>query len=99
MLFGLTNALAAFMDLMNKIFKPYLDKLVVVFIDDILIYSRSKTEHEEHLRCVLQILIKEKLYAKLKKCEFWLDKMAFLGHIVSKDGISVDPIKVEVVVQ
>ena len=97
--FGLTNAPTAFMDLMNRIFKSYLDKFVIVFIDDILIYSRSKLEHEEHLRCVLQILRKEKLYAKFKKCEFWLDKIAFLGHIVSKDGISVDPAKVEAVMQ
>ena len=72
---------------------------MVVFIDDILIYSRSKLEHEEYLRCVLQILRKEKFYAKFKKCEFWLDKIAFLGHIVSKDGISVDPTKVEAVMQ
>ena len=84
---------------MNRIFKSYLDKFVVVFIDDILIYSKSKLEHEEHLRCVLQILRKEKFYAKLKKCEFWLDKIVFLGHIVSKDGISMDPTKVEAVMQ
>ncbi|GKV48180.1 hypothetical protein SLEP1_g55007, partial [Rubroshorea leprosula] len=97
--FGLTNAPAAFMDLMNRVFKAYLDKFVVVFIDDILVYSRSNAEHEEHLRLVLQILREKKLYAKLKKCEFWLDRVAFLGHVVSKDGISVDPDKVKAIVE
>ncbi|GKV24406.1 hypothetical protein SLEP1_g34021 [Rubroshorea leprosula] len=97
--FGLTNAPAAFMDLMNRVFKPYLDKFVVVFIDDILVYSRSIAEHEEHLRLVLQVLREKKLYAKLKKCEFWLNSVAFLGHVVSKDGISVDPEKVKAVVE
>ena len=95
--FGLTNAPAAFMDLMNRVFKEYLDKFVIVFIDDILIYSRSKEDHVEHLRTVLKILKQKKLYAKFKKCEFWLDKIAFLGHIVSSEGISVDPSKVEAV--
>ncbi|GKV48697.1 hypothetical protein SLEP1_g55500 [Rubroshorea leprosula] len=97
--FGLTNAPAAFMDLMNRVFKPYLDKFVVVFIDDILVYSRSIAEHEEHLQLVLQVLREKKLYAKLKKCEFWLNSVAFLGHVVSKDGISVDPEKVKAVVE
>ncbi|XP_038974723.1 uncharacterized protein LOC120105985 [Phoenix dactylifera] len=97
--FGLTNAPAAFMDLMNRIFKSFLDRFVVVFIDDILIYSKGKEEHEEHLRSVLQLLRREKLYAKLKKCEFWLNEISFLGHIISGDGISVDPAKVEAVVQ
>ena len=97
MAFGLTNAPAAFMDLMNRVFKDYLDKFVIVFIDDILVYSRSRDEHEEHLTPTLQKLKEEKLYAKLKKCEFWLEKVAFLEHIVSKEGISVDPAKVEVV--
>ncbi|KAL5540682.1 hypothetical protein UlMin_043334 [Ulmus minor] len=87
--FGLTNAPAAFMDLMNRVFRNYLDKFVVVFIDDILIYSKSKEEHEEHLRNTLDTLKKNKLYAKFKKCEFWLEKVGFLGHIVSRDGISV----------
>ncbi|RVW41427.1 Retrovirus-related Pol polyprotein from transposon 17.6 [Vitis vinifera] len=95
--FGLTNAPAAFMDLMNRVFKPYLDQFVVVFIDDILVYSRSREEHESHLSIVLQTLRDKQLYAKLKKCEFWLDRISFLGHVVSNDGISVDPGKVDAV--
>ena len=83
--FGLTNAPAAFMDLMNRVFKPQLDKFMVVFIDDILIYSRSKEEHEQHLRVVLQILREKRLCAKFKKCEFWLSSVSLLGHVVSKD--------------
>ncbi|WVZ63586.1 hypothetical protein U9M48_013209 [Paspalum notatum var. saurae] len=94
MSFGLTNALAYFMNLMNKVFMEYLDKFVVVFIDDILIYSKMEEEHEEHLRLVLQKLRDHKLYAKLSKCEFWLDQVPFLGHIVSKGGIMVDPGKI-----
>ena len=96
--FGLTNAPAAFMDLMNRVFASYLDRFVVVFIDDILIYSKSSLKHEEHLRIVLQTLRKKKLYAKLQKCEFWMNSVTFLGHVISKDGISVDPKKVEAVV-
>ena len=96
--FGLTNAPAAFMDLMNRVFHEYLDRFVIVFIDDILIYSKSQEEHEEHLRIVLQILRERKLYAKLKKCEFWLNQVMFLGHVISKDGITVDPNKIEAVV-
>ena len=95
--FGLTNAPAAFMDLMNRVFKPYLDQFVVVFIDDILVYSKSREEHERHLSILLQTLIDKRLYAKLKKCEFWLDRVSFLGHVVTKDGISVDPGKVDAV--
>ena len=91
MQFGVTNAPAAFMDLMNRIFKTYLDEFVVVFIDDILIYSKDRLEHEHHLRIVLQILRERKLFAKLKKCEFWLDEGGFLGHVINKEGISVDP--------
>ena len=97
MSFGLTNAPAAFMSLMNEIFKPYLDLFVIVFIDDILIYSKSKKEHEEHLRMVLEMLREKKLYAKFFKCEFWLDAVSFLGHVVSKDGVMVDPSKNETV--
>ncbi|WVZ84394.1 hypothetical protein U9M48_031431 [Paspalum notatum var. saurae] len=94
MSFGLTNAPAYFMNLMNKVFTEYLDKFVVVFIDDILIYSKMEEEHEEHLRLVLHKLRDHKLYAKLSKCEFWLDQVPFLGHIVSKGGIMVDPSKI-----
>ncbi|GKV43011.1 hypothetical protein SLEP1_g50353 [Rubroshorea leprosula] len=96
--FGLTNAPIGFIDLMNRVFSKYLDKFVVVFIDDILIYSSSHALHEEHLRTVLETLRRERLFAKFKKCEFWVDSVAFLGHVVSKDGISIDPKKIEVVV-
>jgi hypothetical protein len=95
MSFGLTNAPAYFMYLMNKAFMEYLDKFVVVFIEDILIYSRSEEGHEEHLRIVLQNLREHRLYAKLSKCEFWLKQVAFLGHVISKGGISVDPSNVQ----
>jgi hypothetical protein len=95
MSFGLTNAPAYFMCLMNKVFMEYLDKFVVVFIDDILIYSKNKEEHAEHLRLVLQKLREHKLYAKRSKCEFWLKEVSFLGHIVSNGGIAIDPSKVE----
>jgi len=81
--FGLTNAPTVFMDLMNQMFRPYLDKYVVVFIDDILVYSNSYLEHEHHLRVVLQTLRENRLYAKLDKCEFWLKKIVFLGHVIS----------------
>jgi hypothetical protein len=96
--FGVTNAPTIFMDYMNRIFHPFLDKFVVVFIDDILIYSRSREEHEEHLRLVLQVLKEKQLYANLGKCEFWLEEVKFLGHVISKEGITVDPSKVEAVV-
>ena len=95
MSFGLTTAPAAFMSLKNEIFKPYLDLFVIVFIDDILVYSKSKKEHEELLRIVLEMLREKKLYAKFSKCEFWLDSVSFLGHVVSKDGVMVDPSKIE----
>ncbi|XP_071927217.1 uncharacterized protein [Coffea arabica] len=95
--FGLTNAPAAFMDLMQRIFKKYLDQFVVIFIDDILIYSKTREEHAKHLEVVLQILREHKLYAKFSKCEFWLTEISFLGHRVSEDGIAVDPVKVEAV--
>ena len=95
--FGLTNAPAAFMDLMNRISRPYLDQFVIVFIDDILIYSGSGEEHAKHLRIILQTLREHRLYAKLSKCQFWLDSVAFLGHIVSAEGVSVDPQKVEAI--
>ncbi|WVZ89478.1 hypothetical protein U9M48_035881 [Paspalum notatum var. saurae] len=97
MSFGLTNAPAYFMQLMNSVFMDYLDKFVVVFIDDILIYSKTEAEHEEHLRLVLQRLREHKLYAKFSKSEFWIDEVCFLGHIVSKGGIAVDPSKVSTV--
>ena len=98
MLFGLTNAPTAFMDLMNRVFQPYLDRFVIVFINDILVYSGSPKEHSEHLRIVLQTLREWQLYAKLSKCQFWLDKVAFLGHVISAEGVSVDPHKIEFVV-
>ncbi|WVZ90111.1 hypothetical protein U9M48_036441, partial [Paspalum notatum var. saurae] len=97
MFFGLTNALAYFMQLMNSVFMDYLHKFVVVFIDDILIYFKTEAEHEKHLRLVLQRLREHKLYAKFSKCEFWIDEVRFLGHVVSKGGIVVDPSKVSTV--
>ncbi|KAI3762610.1 hypothetical protein L1987_53047 [Smallanthus sonchifolius] len=93
--FGLTNAPAVFMDLMNRVCKPYLDKFVIVFIDDILIYSRTKEEHEHHLKLILELLRNEKLYAKFSKCEFWIREVHFLGHVINKNGIHVDPSKIE----
>jgi hypothetical protein len=95
MSFGLTNVPVYFMYLMNKVSMEYLDKFVVVFIDNILVYSRTKEEHEDHLRLVLQKLRDHKLYAKLRKCEFWLKQVAFLGYIISKGVISVDPSKIQ----
>jgi hypothetical protein len=94
MSFGLTNAPAFFMNLMNSVFMDYLNKFVVVFIDDILIYSQSEEEHVDHLKMVLQRLREHQLYAKLSKCEFWIDEVLFLGHITNKDGLVVDPKKV-----
>ncbi|KAJ9553825.1 hypothetical protein OSB04_017870 [Centaurea solstitialis] len=97
MSFGLTNAPAAFMDLMNRVCRPYLDKFVIVFIDDILIYSKTAEEHGDHLRKILEMLKRERLYAKFSKCEFWLKKVQFLGHIVTQEGIKVDPAKIEAI--
>ena len=92
--FGLTNAPAAFMDLMHRVFQPYLDQFFVVFVDDILIYSQSEREHEDHLRIVLHLLRDHQMYAKFSKCEFWLIEVRFLGHIVLASGVSVDLEKV-----
>ncbi|WMV13718.1 hypothetical protein MTR67_007103 [Solanum verrucosum] len=97
MSFGLTNAPAAFMDLMNRVFRLYLDMFMIVFMDDILIYSRSEGEHMDHLRIVLQVLKEHQLYAKFSKCEVWLRSVAFLGHSVSSKGIDVDPKKTDAV--
>ncbi|GJT90576.1 putative reverse transcriptase domain-containing protein [Tanacetum coccineum] len=93
--FGLTNTLAVFMDLMNCMYKPYLDKFMIVFIDDILIYSKNKKEHEQYLKAILELLKKEDLYAKFYKCEFWIPKVQFLGHVIDSQGIHVDPAKIE----
>ncbi|GKA10005.1 putative reverse transcriptase domain-containing protein [Tanacetum coccineum] len=95
--FGLTNASAVFMDLMNRVCKPYLYKFVIVFIDDILIYSKSKEEHEEHLKIILRLLKKEKLYAKFSKCDFWLDSVQFLGHMINSEGVHVNPSKIKAI--
>jgi hypothetical protein len=99
MSFGLTNAPVYFMNLMNKVFMEYLDRFVVVFIDDILIYSQSDSDHEEYLRLVLQKLRDNQLYAKFSKCEFWIGEVPFLGHIISNGGISVDPAKVKEIME
>ena len=96
--FGLTNAPETFIDLMNRVFRPYVDQFVVVFIDDIIVYSKDRENHNTHLRVVLETLRKEQLYAKLSKCDFWLNEVSFLGHIVSKEGIRVNPKKIEVVI-
>ncbi|KAI3814996.1 hypothetical protein L1987_14646 [Smallanthus sonchifolius] len=95
--FGLTNAPAVFMDLMNRVCKPYLDQFFIVFIDAILIYSKSKEEHEEHLRLILELLRHEQLYANFSKCDFWIHEVQFLGHVVNEKGIHVDPSKVEAI--
>ncbi|GJT39110.1 putative reverse transcriptase domain-containing protein [Tanacetum coccineum] len=95
--FGLTNTHAIFMDLLNRVCKPYLDKFVIVFIDDILIYSHNKEEHADHLRIILELLKKEKLYVKFSKCDFWISVVQFLGHVIDIQGIHVDPAKIEAV--
>jgi hypothetical protein len=95
MSFGLTNALTYFMYLMNKVFMEYLDKFIVVFIDDILIYSKNEEEHIEHLHMILQKLREHQLYTKLSNCEFWLKQVFFSGHIILEGGISVDPSKIQ----
>ncbi|GKF18730.1 putative reverse transcriptase domain-containing protein [Tanacetum coccineum] len=95
MLFGLTNAYAVFVDLMNRVCKPYLDKFVIVFINDILIYSCNEEEHANHLRMILELLKKEKLYAKFSKCDFLIRIVQFLGHLIDSQGLHVDPVKIE----
>lgn len=96
--FRLTNAPAIFMALMNRVFILYLDRFTVVFIDNVLVYSKTIEDHEQHLRVALQLLRDHKLYANLKKCDFWLEEVRFLGHIISKNGLSVDPRKIKAVV-
>ena len=99
MSFGLTNAPAYFMSMMNKVFMEFLDKFVVVFIDDILVYSKNEEEHKEHLRLVLKKLREHQLYAKFSKCEFWLKEVGFLKHVISGEGIAVDSTKVQLVTE
>jgi hypothetical protein len=99
MSFGLTNGHAAFMEAMNRMLHEFLDDFVVVFLDDILIYSKTETEHEQHLRLVLDALRKNQFYGKLKKCGFWLSEVAFLGHVINQQGIAVDPKNVATVVE
>ncbi|GJW78057.1 putative reverse transcriptase domain-containing protein [Tanacetum coccineum] len=95
--FGLTNALVVFIDLMNRVCKLYLDKFVIVFIDDILVYSKDDEEHGKHLKIILELLKKERLYAKFSKCDFWLDSVQFLGHVIDRSGVHVDPVKIEAI--
>ncbi|GKE22833.1 putative reverse transcriptase domain-containing protein [Tanacetum coccineum] len=93
--FDLTNPPVVFMDIINRMCKPYLDKFVIVLIDDILIYSRNKEEHADHLRIILELLKKEKLYAKFSKCDFWISIGQFLGHVIDSQGIHIDPAKIK----
>nr|GEY14065.1 putative reverse transcriptase domain-containing protein [Tanacetum cinerariifolium] len=95
--FGLTNVPAVFMDLMNQVCKPYLDKFVIMFIDEILIYSKSKEEHGEYLKIILELLKKEQLYAKFSKCDFWQESIQFLGHVINNEGVHIDPVKIEAI--
>jgi hypothetical protein len=95
--FGLSNTPVVFMCLMNGVFRDYLDKFVIVFLDDILVYSKSEEEHDQHLRMVLQVLREHQLYAKLRKCSFYQRQIHYLGHIISEEGIVVDPEKVEAI--
>jgi hypothetical protein len=95
--FGLSNAPIVLMCLMNGVFREYLDKFIIVFLDDILVYSKSKEENEKHLRMVLQVLRENQLYAKLRKCSFYQKQIHYLGHIITKDGIAVDPEKIEAI--
>ncbi|GKC60562.1 putative reverse transcriptase domain-containing protein, partial [Tanacetum coccineum] len=95
--FGLTNAPAVFMDIMNRVCKPYLDKFFILFIDDILVYSKNEEEHGKHLKVILELLKKERLYAKFPKCDFWLDSAQFMGHVIDRNGVHVDPAKIEAI--
>ena len=97
--FGLTNAPAVFMSLMNKIFQQYLDQFIIVFIDDILVYSKNREEHKLHLKLALQVLREKQLYAKFSKCEFWMEEIAFLGHVVSKHGVQPDSCKIKSIME
>jgi hypothetical protein len=97
--FGLNNAPSVFMELMNRVFQEYLESFVVVFINDILVYSANHVKREEHLRTVMEKLRENKWFAKLKKCEFWLEEVSFLGHVVNKNGLAVDRAKVKAVVE
>ena len=97
--FGFTNAPVVFMDLLNRVFKDFLDQFVIVFIDDILVYSKNEKDHKTQLKLVLQRLREHKLYAKFDKCKFWLLEVGFLGHVVNSHGISMDPKKIKVVLE